>query len=109
MLASLSLIFTSMSDASEVLPADEKQQVAQVLEDDAEFMSNAQLGELLVGQPEDVQAEIIRINTDARPIALQIALLIPILSALVGIINALRMRRLPDPKPSGSGKAMLLD
>jgi EmrB/QacA subfamily drug resistance transporter len=109
MLASLSLIFTSMSDASTVLPADDKQQVAQALETDAEIMSNERLAEILVGQPEEVQAEIISINTDARPIALQIALLIPILSALLGVLNALRMRRLPDPKPSGSGTKTMLD
>ena len=39
-----------------------------MLEHDAEVMSNTQLATLLDGQPEDVQAEIIRINTDARPI-----------------------------------------
>ena len=43
-------------------------------------MSNTALEELLVGQPPDVQDEIIRINTDARPFALQVALLIPILA-----------------------------
>jgi len=109
MLASLSLIFTSMANSSEVLPADEKQQVAQVLEEDAEIMSNAQLTELLEGQPEEIQAEIIRINTDARPIALQIALFIPILAALAGILNAVRMRRLPDPVSAGSGTRPMLD
>jgi hypothetical protein len=29
----------------------------------------------LVGQPKDVHAEIIRINTDARPLALLVALI----------------------------------
>jgi hypothetical protein len=109
MLASLSLIFTSMTFSSTVLPDDDKQQIATVLEEDAEFMSNTALAELLVGQPEEIQAEILRINTEARPLALQIALLIPIFVALLGVINALRMRRLPDPKPAGSGAAVLLD
>jgi hypothetical protein len=109
MLASLSLIFTNMAMASTVLPDDEKQQVATVLEEDAEFMTNDALAELLVGQPDDVQEEIIRINTEARPLALQIALLIPITVALLGAINSLRMRRLPDPKPAGTGAASLLD
>ena len=36
-------------------------------------MSNTQLAELLADQPAAVQAEIIRINTDARPLALQVA------------------------------------
>ena len=37
---------------------------------------------LLVDQPPEVQAEIIRINTEARPFALQVALLIPIFASL---------------------------
>lgn len=109
MLASLALIFTTMATSSTVLPDDEKQQVATVLEEDAEFMSNEALAELLVDQPEDIQAEIIRINTEARPLALQIALLIPIVVAMLGAINALRMRRLPDPKSAGTGAASLLE
>jgi hypothetical protein len=56
----------------------------------------------LAGQPPATQAEIIRINTVARPLALQVALLIPILAALIGLINSLRMMRLPDPTPAGS-------
>ena len=57
----------------------EQQQVADALEEDAELMSNTQLDELLVGQPPAVQAEIIRINTDARRRArCRYALLVPI-------------------------------
>ena len=59
-------------------------------------------------QPEEIQDEIIRINTDARPLALQVALLIPLLAGLLGLLNSFRMVRLPDPKPSGSGEAMAL-
>ena len=90
------------------MPPAEQQQVAQALEDDAEVMSNTQLEELLVGQPEEIQDEIIRINTDARPLALQVALLIPILAGLVGLFNSFRMMRLPDPTPSGSAEGMAL-
>ena len=108
MLATLSITFTDMAEDSTVLPPAEQQQVAQALEDDAEVMSNTQLDELLVGQPEDVQAEIIRINTDARPLALQVALLVPILAGLVGLVNSFRMMRLPDIKPSGSVEGMAL-
>ena len=84
-----------------MLPPAE-QQLAQVLEDDAELMSNTQLAELLVTQPEEIQDEIIRINTYARPIALQVALLIPLLAGLRGLFNSFRMMRLPDPTPSDS-------
>jgi len=108
MLATLSITFTNMAQASTVLPPAEQQQVAQALEDDAEVMSNTQLEELLVGQPAEIQAEIIRINTDARPLALQVALLVPLLAALVGLFNSFRMMRLPDPTPSGSVEGMTL-
>jgi hypothetical protein len=108
MLATLSISFTNMAEASSVLPPAEQQHVAQVLEDDAELVTNTQLEELLAGQPEAIQDEIIRINTDARPLALQVALLIPILAALLGLFTSFRMTRLPDPTPSGSAEGMVL-
>ena len=102
MLATLSFSFTNLAQASTVLPAAEKQQVAQVLEENAQLMTNTQLEQLLVNQPPEIQDEIIRINTEARPISLQVALLIPILAGLIGLFNSFRMMRLPDPKSSGS-------
>ena len=108
MLATLSIAFTNMAASSTVLSASEQQQVATALEEDAEVMSNTALAEQLVGQPPATQGEIIRINTDARPLALQIALLIPILAGLIGLFNSFRMMRLPDPTPSGSAEGMVL-
>jgi hypothetical protein len=101
MLAVLSFTFTTMVNDSTVLPAAQKQHVTSVLEDDAELMSNTQLDKLLAEEPPEIKAELIRINTDARPIALQVALIIPILAGLLGLLNAIRMRRQPDPTPSG--------
>src|SRR6476620_8895120 len=109
MRASLSMIFTSMAESSTVLPPAEQQQVAQVLEEDAQVLSNTALAELLAGQPPAIQDEIIRINTEARPIALQIGLLIPILASLAGLIISFRMVRIPDPKPAGAGDGAFLD
>ena len=86
----------------------EQQRVPDGLEEDAQIMSNTQLEELLVGQPQDVQDEIIRINTDARPISLQVALLVPLVAALLGVVTAFRMMRLPDPEPSESADGMAL-
>ena len=103
LLATLSFAFTNMAESSTVLSPAQQQHVANVLEDDAEVLSNTQLEELLVGQPKDVQAEIIRINTDARPIALQVALLIPIIAALAGLTISFRMVRQPDPVSTGTG------
>jgi EmrB/QacA subfamily drug resistance transporter len=108
MLASLSLVFTHKADSSDVLTPAQQEQVADGLEDNAEVMTNTHLAELLTGQPPAVQDEIIEINTDARPIALQIALLIPLGAALLGLVNGFRMTRLPDPKPSSSDEGMLL-
>jgi EmrB/QacA subfamily drug resistance transporter len=107
MLATLSLTFTNMAESSDVLSPAESEQVATALEDDAELMSNTQLEELLVGQPADVQAEIIRINEEARPFALQVALLVPLIAGLLGAITSFRMMRLPDPKSSGAAEGMV--
>ena len=106
MLATLSFAFTTMAEDSAVLSPSEQQQVSTALDDDAELMTNTQLEGVLEGQPADVQAEIIRINTDARPVALQVALLVPLLAALAGLFNAFRMLRLPEPEPSGSVEGM---
>ena len=66
MLATLSIAFTNLAKDSTVLSPAEQKQVAQGLDDDAEVMSNTQLEELIVNQPPDVEAEIVRINTDAQ-------------------------------------------
>jgi hypothetical protein len=89
-----------------VLPADDQQRVAEALEDDAEVLTNTQLDELLADEPEDVQDEIIRINTDARPRALQVALLVPLLAARAGLFTSFRMLRLPEPEPSTATEGM---
>jgi EmrB/QacA subfamily drug resistance transporter len=107
MLASLSLIFTHNTNQSTVLSDAQKTQVSKGLEKNAEVMTNTHLEELLAGQPADVQAEIIHINTESRPVALQIALLVPLIAALLGLINGFRMTRLPDPEPSAAAEMML--
>jgi EmrB/QacA subfamily drug resistance transporter len=108
MLASLSFLFTNMTNDSTVLSANEKDKVATVLEDDAQVVTNTQLNELLEGQPEATREEIIRINTDARPRSLQIALLIPLTAALIGLVTGFRMLKQPDPVNSGSAEGMML-
>jgi EmrB/QacA subfamily drug resistance transporter len=99
MLATLSIAFTDKAESSKVLTPAEQQRVADTLEDDAQVMSDAQLDELLVGKPADVSKEIVEINEDARPLALQIALAVPLLAALIGLFSSFRMMRLPDPAP----------
>jgi hypothetical protein len=71
-------------------------------------MSNTQLEEQIAGQPQDIQDEILDINTDARPKALQVALLVPIVAGLLGLANSFRMIRLPDPQPSEAAEGMVM-
>jgi MFS family permease len=108
LLATLSFAFTNMAHSSTALSPSEQQQVAKVLEHDAQVVSNTQLEQQLANQPPKTQDEIIRINTQARHIALQIALLIPILAGLGGLVISRRLMRLPDPKQSGSGEQVVL-
>ena len=107
MLATLALTFSGMAESSTVLPPADQQRVAEVLEHDAQVMSNTQLELQLATQPPATRDEIIRINTEARHIALQIALLVPLLAGLIGLGNSFRMMRLPDPEPSGSEGVVL--
>jgi MFS family permease len=107
MLATLAFSFTALVDASPIIPPDDQQQIATVLEDDAQVMSNTQLEALVADEPADISAEVIRINTEARSIALQVALLVPLLAGLIGFLNSFRMLRLPDPEPSSAAESLL--
>jgi EmrB/QacA subfamily drug resistance transporter len=97
MLATLSVSFTHKAEASKVLTPPQQQRVADVLDDDAEVMSNTQLEAQLKGRPPQVQDEIVDINEDARHLGLQIALLVPLLGGILGFLNSFRM-------PGGSRK-----
>ena len=91
-----------------MLSASQQERVADVLEDDAQVMSDQQLKKLLAGKPEEVQDEILDINEDARHLSLQVALLVSLLAAVFGLFNAFRMMRLPDPKASAGAEAAML-
>jgi len=108
MLAVLAFSFTNLSEDSKVIPPAQQQQIADSLEDDAEVISNAQLEPLLADEPKAVQEEILHINKEARDRSLQVALLVPVLASLLGLLNAFRMRRLPDPKPASSAEGVAL-
>ncbi|HET8786871.1 MAG TPA: hypothetical protein VFM38_14645, partial [Candidatus Limnocylindrales bacterium] len=108
MLAVLAIAFTQLSASSTVLSPDQQQQVATALEKDAQIMSDAQVQELVTDQPDATKAEILRINDESRQIALQVALLIPIIAGVLGFANAFRMVRTPEPKPSAAAEGMLL-
>jgi EmrB/QacA subfamily drug resistance transporter len=106
MLAVLSFAFTNMTESSTVIPPSQQQQISNTLEHDAEIMSNTQLDKLLVDEPPDVGAEVLHINSEARDRSLQVALLVPILASLLGVVNGFRMRRLPDIAPASSTEGL---
>jgi MFS family permease len=107
MLAALATSFTNLANASTVLAPEDKQQVATVLEEDAQVMSNTALTQQIADEPPEVQAEVIKINTDARHLALQIALLVPLIAAALGFAVSFLMRRQPDPQPSSAAEMVL--
>jgi MFS family permease len=108
LLATLSLAFTNMKNASPVIPSAQQEQIGQTLEDDAQVVSNTQLNDLLADEPPAVREEVLAINTDATDLALQVALLVPILAGLLGLFDAFRMLRLPDIEPSAAVEAAAL-
>ena len=104
MLWALALSFTHQTQASVVIPPAQQQQISAEMEHDAEVMSNTALQQQIADQPKAVQDEVLAINTHARNLSLQIALLIPALASLLGLANSFRMLRLPDitPRPTST-------
>ena len=68
MLATLSFSFTTQVNASTIIPQAEQQQIATVLEHNAEVISTTKLDEQITDQPPAVEAEILHINMVARGI-----------------------------------------
>ncbi|MBV9413222.1 MAG: MFS transporter [Acidimicrobiia bacterium] len=108
MLATLSFTFTNMAQSSSVLPGPTQDRISNVLEHGAQVMSNTQLDKELGVAPPRIKEEILRINTDARHVALQVALLVPLLAGILGLLNSFRMLKLPDPEPNEAAEGMLL-
>ncbi len=103
LLAFLSFSFTHQANDSSVLSNGQKSEVSHTLEHDAEFISNSKLQEQISHNSPAVQEEILSINTKAQHHSLQLALLIPLISALLGFAVSFRMMRLPDPVASEAG------
>jgi hypothetical protein len=79
-----------------------------VLEEDAQLMSNTNLEALLVEQPDEIADEVVRINTEVRPLALQVALLVPLIAALLGLVVSVGMGRQPEIAPSAAAEEYAL-
>jgi uncharacterized protein HemX len=111
LLAVLSASFTGMAQSSTVLSPAEQQQVATTLEHDAQAVSNSQLEKQLAGQPKATQDEIIKINTQARHLALQIAATpAPYRTGVApssrASVSSCSPASKPSTAPGGSGKAL---
>jgi EmrB/QacA subfamily drug resistance transporter len=107
LLAVLSFSFVNMTEASDAIPPDDQELIADALQDNAQLVSTTQLEELLAEQPDEIVDEIVRINSDAGDLALQAAMLIPVLACLAGFANSFRMMRLPDYAPSEAAEGVL--
>jgi len=99
LLAALSFNFVELTEASDVIPPAGQAEIADTLEDSAQLVSTTQLEELLADQPDEIQQEILDINTEAGNRALQVAMLVPILACVLGLLNSFRLMRLPDIEP----------
>ena len=109
MLATLSITFTHMAEASKVLPPAEQQQVADALEDDAEVMSNTAARGAARGPAAGRSRTRSSASTPTRgrsPSRWRCS--IPLLAGLLGLLNSFRMMRLPDPTPSSAVEGMAL-
>lgn len=97
MLFGLTSSFADLTAESTVLDGTERDAVAEALERDARIISNTELEALLDEAEADpeLQEEILRINTEARPEALRLALLAPLFAGFVGLATSTRLPRNP--------------
>ncbi len=91
LLATLSLSFTNLVNENDAIPAAQKQQLTSKLETSAEVVSNSQLQTALVGEPQAVREAVLEINETATHRALQIALAVPAIAAITGLLISLHM------------------
>jgi MFS family permease len=102
LLATLSLAFTNKTESSPVIRPAQQDQIADTLEHDAQVVSNTQLEEILARERPAVRREVLDINRESTELALQVALLVPILASAIGLFNSFRMLRLPDIEPTSN-------
>jgi MFS family permease len=107
LLAALATMFTDEARASTVLAPGDQERVAVALDHDAQVMSTSGLVQLLADEPPAVREEVVRINTVARPPALQMALLVPLVAGVLGLLLSFGMTRLPDPEQGEAGDTVL--
>ena len=107
LLAVLSFAFVNMTESSDVIAPADQELIAEALEDNAQLVSTTRLEELLAEQPDEIVDEIVDINSAAGDLALQAAMLVPVLACLGGFLNSFRMMRLPDFTPSAAAEGII--
>ena len=89
----------NMTQASEVLPPEAKDQIAIALQGDVSALSDSQVETALEGQPEAIVNEVVSINAAARDRALGFALLS---IAIVGLAGLWASLLFPAEMPSSA-------
>jgi MFS family permease len=85
LISALILGVSSLTQASQVLPPAEKQQVDTALQGNVSTLSDTQVRTALEGQPPEIVDEVVRINAEARDRAIELALASIGLVGLIGV------------------------
>ena len=108
MLAFLAFDFTNLVDDSAVIPPAQQQQIVEHAgarrRGHEQLPARAAARRRASGRPGRGAPD----QHEARDRSLQVALLVPLLASLLGLLNSFRMMRLPDPIAAGSGEGMAL-
>lgn len=97
MLMGFTTSFGEIAEGSKVLTPVEQEIVAEALETDARIISNTELLELLEENPSDLayREELLRINREASPRALRLALLGTLVAGVIGLGVSTRLPKNP--------------
>jgi MFS family permease len=100
LVSALILGVTSLTQASQVLPPAEKQQIDTALQGNVSTLSDTQVRTALEGQPPEIVDEVVRINAEARDRAIRLALASIGLVGLIGLgVSLLFPRDFLPPTP----------
>lgn len=80
---------TALIDNSTVIPEDIKPEVISAVEENAQFLSNAELSAILKDTPPDISQEILRINEIARIDGIKASLWVLVIFAVIGLLTSI--------------------
>ncbi len=102
LISSLFSLTTSLTESSTVLNQQQKQSIADALEENVNTLSDTQIRSVLQGQPQEVVDEVVKINAEARNRALARAQIGMIIIGLLGLLAALLL----PPEPGAKKKSV---